>query len=446
MTKTVSEWLDSDVYPVLFAKADHDFPEFGFRRLHNGWISTTTIKADGSKGSQRGKVYFYENAKHCLKDYRLDKPVSLWRYIAAREGLNDNREIVQFFSRLSGVPLPDRPAIAPEKLKNSVHPAVLKSAQQYMQGCLQWAEEAEPTRKYLRSRGYSTDDIQAMQLGFLPNQECLKAHLLAEGHSPACVKYFARKLLAAKQKDSTPPIGASHQLMLPCFGESQRLEGFTFRALQPDRSDKYLNMVGLKKSLSLLDFPRGTQDLTVVEGVFDAKLAKARGFEAVVPLNGTHLATKQVKDITGKGVRQITLCLDNDEPGQKATFHIARRLCQHCSDVRLFVAKLPDDFNDADELISTLGIETFRDVIDTAVNAGQYFADVFKKRLETYELDAVNPKERDQWFEFCSGFAAILKHPQDLHDYVNSMSEVLPAMAYIQLSMAERARELQSIG
>ncbi|MEL6276063.1 MAG: toprim domain-containing protein [Bacteroidota bacterium] len=431
MSTSIGDWLDNDVYPALFANADHDFPEFGFKRQRNGWISTTTVKADGSQGTQRGKVYFYENAKHCLKDYRLDKPVTLWRYIAMREGLTENKDIVQFFSRFSGVPLPDRPTVAVKKLKNSVHPAVLKSAHQYMQGCLQYAEEAEAARAYLQSRGYSSDDTKAMKLGFLPRQDCLKEHLLAAGHSTACIKYFMRKLQAAKQDKPAPPIGTSHQLMLPCFGANQRLEGFTFRTLQPDAGDKYLNMTGLKKSAPLLDFPVGTKDLTIVEGLFDAMLSKARGCKAVVPLNGTHLSIEQVEAMKGKGIRQLTLCLDNDEAGKKARFHIARKILQQCSGIRVFIAQLPEGTNDPDELISKQGIAAFQRIVAEAVNAGQYFSETFKARLVQYDPNEVNAKERDEWFDFCSRFAAILKHPQDRHDYVSAMSKVLPAMAYV---------------
>ena len=448
MSSMIGDWLDNEVYPVLFAGADHYFPEFGFRRLgggNGGWVSTTTLKADGSQGTQKGKVYLYENTKHCLKDYRLDKPVSLWRYLADREGLQENKDIAQYLADVSGIPLPERPTCAGNterrKPKPHVHPAVLQAAQDYMQGCLQWAEEAAQGRAYLQQRGYTPEDVSAMQLGFLPSQQCLKEHLLTQGHSPACVKFLMGKLQAARHGKDAPPIGTSHQLALPCFGARQRLEGFTFRTLDSQQQgDKYLNMAGLKKSVALLDFPVGTKDLTIVEGVFDAKLAKARGCDAVVPLNGTHLNAEQVGQIAAQGVTQLTLCLDNDAAGKKATFNIVQKLLQQCPDMRLFVAQLPDGIDDPDELISAVGIDVFQQVTDTAINAGQYLADaVLKPRLRHYDMDNIPSKERDAMFAYCQGMAEKLNHPRDIHDYITSMGEVLPAMAYVQRAVNESA-------
>lgn len=437
MTKTIGDWLDEDVFPVLFARADTAFPEFGFRRQHNGWVSSTLRKADGSDGTQSGKVYLYENRKHCLIDYRLDSPVSLWRYIANREGLRESKDIVQYFSSYSGVSLPDRPNTSLLIGKKGVHPAVLKSAHEYMQGCLKWAEEGQQEREYLAARGYSETDIHAMQLGYLPAQASLEEHLFMEGHTQACVKYFMNKLKAGKQigldDTLTLPIGATHRLAIPCFGVGRRLEGFTFRSQQGDDSrQKYLNMTGLKKSVSLLDFPPGTRDITVVEGVFDAQIAKARGIEGVVPMNGASLHIDQVKEMHSKGIQQLTLCLDNDETGEKATFNISRKLLAHCPEIRVYVAQLPSDIKDPDELVRICGIGAFQELIDSAVSAGQYFADVLTARLERHDLDSINAKERDEWFSTCQGYAELMQHPRDLHDYISRMSKVLPAMAYFQ--------------
>lgn len=428
MTRTIGDWLDQDVYPALYAKADKFFPEFAFRRTRQGWQSTTTLKADGSGGTQTGKVYLYEGAIHCLKDYRLDKAPSLWSYLAEREGLRNNKDIVQYLSELSGVPLPNRPAVTSRKPKKGVHPAVLASAHRFMQGCLQQQEsEAGNVRDYLHGRGYSPAETRAMQLGYLPSKQTLRGQLLSEGHSPACVKFFMNKL--------NKSVGESHQLAIPCYGAGQRLAGFTFRSLHQETGDKYLNMAGLKKSVALLDFPTGTKDLTIVEGVFDAKIAKARGLNAVVPINGTHLNEAQVNEIAARGVEKITLCLDNDKAGRRATWNMVRKVLQKCPNVRLFVARLPKGVKDPDELMKTQGAQAFQQVLDEAVNAGQYFADVFKPRLEQRDLNALKPKERDDIFAYCQDIAMMLTHPRDLYDYVTSMSDVLPAMAYLSGSV-----------
>lgn len=427
-TSTIGDWFDQQVIPELFDRADHFFPEFAFKRTGNGWNSTTPLKADGSQGTQKGKVYLYENTPFCLQDYRLDKPVTLWSYLAEREGLTSNGGIVRYFSELTGVPLPVSPTPVGQKHKGGVHPAVLKAAHGYMQLCLQHHPSAKDIRDYLNQRGYTETDIQAMQLGFLPSLDVLSNHLHQDDHSHACVKFFMRKLYAGKKDKPQPPIGTSHQIVLPCFGAGQRLEGFTFRCLDTEQSDKYLNMGGLKKSVALMNFPRRSKDVTVVEGIFDSKIAKARGLQAVVPMNGTHLHTDIVKAMTDQGVERLTLCLDNDDAGIKATYKIVRKLLSQCPEMRLFIAQLPDDVKDPDELIKTQGIEAFQASLDTAINAGEYLASIYKPRIVKHNETGMVPKQRDEIFTYCLEAADSLSNPQDKFAFISAMSEVLPEL------------------
>ncbi len=50
------ELLDNEIYPSLYRNIETALPEFGFKRINNGYVSTTDIKITGETG-KKGKVY-----------------------------------------------------------------------------------------------------------------------------------------------------------------------------------------------------------------------------------------------------------------------------------------------------------------------------------------------------------------------------------------------------
>ena len=61
------------------------------------------------------------------------------------------------------------------------------------------------------------------------------------------------------------------------------------------------------------------RELLLVEGLLDVHHLRARGIANVAALGGTALAPEVLQLLAGRGVETVTLCLDRDEPGRRAT-------------------------------------------------------------------------------------------------------------------------------
>ena len=96
--------------------------------------------------------------------------------------------------------------------------------------------------------------------------------------------------------------------------------------------------------------------------------------------------------------------------------------------MRLFVAQLPDGVKDPDELIRKQGIEAFQASLDTAINAGEYLASVYKPRIVKHSETGMMPKQRDEIFTYCLEAAGSLSNPQDKFAFISTMSDVLPEL------------------
>ena len=408
MAHDLARWLNETVYTNIYTNADRLFPEFGFVKRGRNWVSTTPRKADGSSGTNPGKVQIWQERPGVIKDFRLDRSVTIWNYVKAKYGLTKGRDVIEHLAKLANVePLAfaRQSDSGPNRQHYGVRPKILQAALRYFQDRLEKDSRAGPVRAYLSGRGYSPAEIKAMGLGFLPSRRALRDHLLHAEHKPAQVAFFLRRL-GLRDRPGSPDgplarLDTTHQLTIPCRGLGQRLEGFSFRSLTGEGGDKYLNMAGLQKSVALLNFPAGGKELVVVEGIFDAAAARARGLGNVVPLNGTALDLQKAQAMMQSGIERLTLCLDNDKAGHKATRRIIKHLYGACPELSVFVGRLPSDSKDPDELMRHQGVEAFRRVIDHAVSAGAYLGSWHKARIDAYDAQALTPKKRDTILRYC---------------------------------------------
>jgi DNA primase len=271
----------------------------------------------------------------------------------------------------AGLSLPNDSYNPNEKIElvASTHPFILRK-------CLNiFAEELGNTdigcevRAYLAQRDYTNTDIDRMRLGALPDLPRLQARLEQELNiEQKFINFFCKSMEHYQH----------HPLAIPCYGKHGALEGFIFRSIDsgslPETEDKYKNMSKLNRDASVLNIPRNTKEIVIVEGVLDALLAKARGARNVVSLNGTGLNDAQIDALAELGIERIILCLDNDDAGSDATFRHTKRLLAHEHPFEVYITELPEMIKDIDELIIKHGIEAFYDAIHYSIGMGEYLA------------------------------------------------------------------------
>ena len=146
------------------------------------------------------------------------------------------------------------------------------------------------------------------------------------------------------------------RLLLPVFDIDMNIEGFIARQVPPFRGPKYLYPNGWHRML----YPISHVDtrhsiganwlaghIILVEGPFDALLMHKVGYKNTLSMLGADLTKSQEEWIVAHTTR-VTLLLDNDTTGRRATRSLARRLGE--SGIEVSIAILPEYAKDAGDL------------------------------------------------------------------------------------------------
>jgi len=126
-----------------------------------------------------------------------------------------------------------------------------------------------------------------------------------------------------------------NRIAIPIHNEKGKLVAYAGREISEESvtqdNPKYKLPRGFKKNLIVFNLHRASKEakeLIILEGFFDVFRVHQAGVSNVVALMGSSMSAKQeeliLRSIGHNG--KITLMLDNDEAGRKATKKIARRL------------------------------------------------------------------------------------------------------------------------
>ncbi len=92
---SIKEILDYSIIPSIYNNIESVFPEFGFKKITNGYVSSTTHKITGEDG-KKGKEYIYGRTPNYYIDYTRGN-ISIWEYVQQQYKLS-NQETLFFFS------------------------------------------------------------------------------------------------------------------------------------------------------------------------------------------------------------------------------------------------------------------------------------------------------------------------------------------------------------
>lgn len=396
----IKEILDFQIYPSIYQKIEDILPEFGFKRIKQGYISTTNIKVDGSTG-KAGKVYIYDNNISILIDYTRGNS-SIWNYFQEKNNLN-NYETLKYLANLAGINISSEYKnedieIIKETNKTS---EIWEEVNNFFVEALN--KNTKETEKYLDNRGYNTDDIKNMELGYINSQEEVKKYLKERNFSEEEIN---------KAVELNFAIGISHKLTIPYRDNMGRIRGIIARNInysENDKLPKYLYSTGLKRDDTIFNLKKlnGNKELIIVEGILDCLIAQSKGIDNVISLGGTSLNIKQLELIKKYSPKRITLCLDNDEAGKKATLKIIELIRN--TKIKLYISNLPDGIKDPDQLIKEKGIEEFVSVIN---NSESYYLYMLEEITAPYrEKDFYTDKERDEIIDSTYDLLVYLNDP-----------------------------------
>jgi DNA primase catalytic core len=384
----ITEWIKEELYPSLFERIDTVLPEHQFKRTSKGWRSKTYL--DGSPHKHRvDKTIINKKAIGYIFE-QGGKPLSLIDYVMGRDGV-EFIQAVKTLADVVGLQLPTDPNFNKvDYQSNKDKAAILEDCSSYFVYCLEHSPEATGVKDYLTSRGYSKEDVEAMELGYIPSQDKLYTYLTKVGKYDKSLVDEAVKLHKS--------IGSTHKLTIP-FRSGANIKGFVVRTTV-GADPKYLVSTGLRRGESLFNMPaiKGDRDLVIVEGYLDALISEARGVENIVALGGAKLTTDQVKDAVRKGVKSFTLCLDTDDAGKEGILQSIELILAE-GVKRIYVTDLSKGGEgkiDPDSFIKEQGVEAFKRAIKESL---PYYEYKLQLLIDKYVEIDLTPRDIDNFLD-----------------------------------------------
>jgi len=441
MSKEITDWIRNELYPTLFESIDKALPEFSFKRRGRNWVSSNRLKITGEEGDSIGKVYVWEMAPGFIKDFTRYTS-SIVDYVMMRDGV-EFIKAVKTLADVAGLRLPNGEFNQESYNKYRDQATLLEDCNSYFVYCLKNSQGAGEVRDYLSSRGYSDNDIEAMELGYIPDQDKLFKYLLSKGYSQSLIDEVLKL---------NKGIGSTHRLTIP-YRSGGSIKGFKFRTIG-DHKPKYLNSTGLDRQggfFNLLGI-KGDKDVVIVEGELDSLLATARGVEDVVAIGGNSITSYQVKDAIRRGAKSFTICLDN-EPGKEE--ETAKRITAAIEVIlgegvnRVYIATLPDlgGKTDPDRLIRERGVDGFKQAIREALPYYEYkLQRIITKYSNIGGERGWQPKDIDRLLEEVVETASKIPDPIDRDRYKKRFTslEAIQALGITEESLSITVDRLTS--
>ena len=419
----LTDWINNTLYPTLFESIDSVFVEHNFTKYKSDWRSNTYLMT-GERHERKDKTVITKRKPSRIYE-QGGESYTLIDYVMQRDGLTAI-EAIKWLASSVGLTVPSDKNFdsgAYQKQKEKVE--LLELCNNYFIDRLRHNPNAKETLSYLDSRGYTTEDIEFMELGFIPSQMELHKHLRENGYSDA---------LISEALHLHRDIGVENKLSIP-FRSGNSIKGFIFRTLKDLRApenkklQKYINSTGLKRGDNLFNLSslKGDKDIIVVEGYLDALIATARGVDNVVALGGASISPSGIQDAIRKGVKSFTLCLDNDKGGTTGIKQTIEALLREGVNKIYVVTLEPGEAKiDPDTLIKEKGVEAFKEVLSTAIpyylhNLNNIF--IKYSEIEKAESRALSFKEIDNLLEEVVNLSTTVSEPLDRDIFKNSFLE-----------------------
>lgn len=400
MSKEITDWIKDELYPTLFKSIDTALPEHNFKPYSGGWRSKTYL--DGSPHKNRAdKTVVSKKAPGYILEQGGDT-LSLVDYVMKRDGV-EFIQAVKTLADVVGLQLPKGEFNQESYQRYKDQATLLEDCNSYFIYCLENSTGADEVRAYLSSRGYSDEDIKAMELGYIPDQDKLFKYLLSKGYSQSLIDTSLQTTREGEIKPLSKGIGSTHRLTIP-YRSGGSVKGFKFRTVG-DHKPKYLNSTGLDRLGGFFNLSgiKGDKDVVIVEGELDSLSATARGVENVVATGGSSIAPEQVRDAIKRGAKSFTLCLDKEPNKEEET---AKRITSAIEVIlgegvnRIYIVNLPDlggGKTDPDSIIRESGVEAFREALRGALPYYEYkLQETLNKYGKIEDERGLQPKDIDR--------------------------------------------------
>ncbi len=333
----------------------------------------------------------------------------------------DYMEAVKFLAERAGMTMPeDDYDDSMGKLRTRIYEANREAAR-FFYGKLMSKEGAEGLR-YLRSRGLADSTIRHFGLGFAPDERfSLGNHLRSRGFSEA--EMIAANLVFKSRSGNSVLDRFYNRVMFPIIDVRGNVIAFGGRIMS-DQKPKYLNTSDtpvFNKSANLFSLNNAknskSDSLILCEGYMDVISLNQAGFTNAVATLGTALTSDQAS-LMKRYCKEVILCYDADEAGQKATARAINILRGVGLPVK--VISIPDG-KDPDEFIRRHGDKghaAFQNVLDSSGNDMDYR---LQKLKTNFDMDS--PQGKLDYLNEGVKLLCELDNPMERELYASKLSD-----------------------
>ncbi|MBR5535986.1 MAG: DNA primase [Clostridia bacterium] len=316
---------------------------------------------------------------------------SVIQFVMAAENL-DFPDTLRFLAERAGINLPETGQSKNEtdefyRRKRRILDMNRDAARYFREVLL--SKEGKVALDYLTGRGLSMKTITSFGLGATPdNWDSLLKKLLSLGYEKELI---VESGLCIRNEKNHVYDRYRNRVMFPIIDTRGNVVGFGGRKLSGDGA-KYINspesiVYNKSKILYALNFAKKSSSnyLILTEGYMDVISLHQAGFTSAIAGCGTALTQDQAR-LIARHSKNIYLCYDSDEAGQKAAKRAIELFAPLECNVK--VLKVPDG-KDPDEFIQKRGSSAFEALLSSARATTRYEIDSV---MAKYDLDDISQK------------------------------------------------------
>lgn len=262
--------------------------------------------------------------------------------------------------------------------------AIHEQLTQRWQSALNNEAAGQIARDYVAKRGISPEAVQLFRIGWAPDAwDDTVNWAKSKGFDPQLVADAG--LIIPREGDNGHYDRFRARLMFPICDEQGRVVAFSGRTLDPNEERKYVNspetllfkkgriIFGLDKAKrAILD----KQFAVVCEGQLDMIACYMAGVQNAVAPQGTAFTGDQAR-LLKRYAKEVVLCFDSDNAGQKAAVRALDDLLQSGLSIR--VATLPAP-HDPDSYVKEFGAAALQDRMNAAVGFFDFYLQLLLKQ------------------------------------------------------------------
>ena len=287
----------------------------------------------------------------------------------------DMRDALEILANKAGVTLSNN-NIARKTTKYDKFYEIYDLANKFYQNNIN-TKEGINAKEYLKNRNINEDIIKEFEIGLsLDSMDSLTKLLTKKGYDDLTLDKLG---LSSNNHDLF-----INRIMVPIQDMNGRVVAFSGRVYNKKSDHKYVNTKETEiftKGTILYNYHRAKEEarrskyVIIMEGYMDVFRASSVGFKNVVAIMGTALTIDQT-NLVKKLSNNVYLCLDGDNPGQKAMLSVGAELEKAGVNVKIIL--LTND-EDPDTYILKYGKEKFSNLIDGAISFSDFKLRSLKK-------------------------------------------------------------------